>query len=331
MGVNIRDLVTPVRTDLKSLSGCKIGVDAFNWLYQFISTIRQPDGTPLMDSKGRVTSHLTGLFYRVFKLLEYGIKPCFVFDGKAPDFKLVTAERVKRKVEAKRKYAQALAEEDFVRARSLAGQTSRLTGEMVSQAKELIIAMGLPVIQAPSEGEAQIAYMTSQGDFWASASQDYDTLLFGSPRLVKNINIVGKKRLPRGGFVEVVPEVIELKSLLESLGLSREQLIQLGVLVGTDFNPGGVKGVGPKTALKLVRAHTNPFTQVDWVSSIKPEFIIDFFLHPPVIKDYKLVWSAPDFDKVKSILTSFEFSETRIENVFKKFRESGQSQLNKWF
>jgi len=155
--------------------------------------------------------------------------------------------------------------------------------------------------------------------------------LFGSPRLVKNINIVGRKKLPKGGFIEVVPEVIELKSLLESLDLSREQLIKLGVLVGTDFNPGGVKGVGPKTALKLVREFDDPFSHVNWTFDFKPQLIIDFFLKPPVTEDYKLAWSAPDFDKVKSILLDFEFSEARVENVFKKFRESGQSQLNKWF
>lgn len=334
MGVNIRSLVTPVEINLEDLQGRELGVDAFNWIYQFISTIRQPDGSLLSDKNGNVTSHLVGLFYRMSKLLDLGVKPCFVFDGKPPDFKAVTSERVKRKKEAQEKYEKALKEADFERARSLASQTAHLTKEMVEESKEFLQALGLPVIQAPSEGEAQIAFMTKKGDFYAAASQDFDNLLFGAPRLVRNINLTGRKKLPgRNEWVSISPEIIELKSVLDELGLTHEQLIILGILVGTDYNPRGVKGVGPKTALKLVKEHKDAsvFKHVEWSFDIKPAQIIDFFKEPPVLRDYKLEWKPVNKELVRDILVKrHDFSAERINNTLKKLSKK-QSSLGKWF
>lgn len=335
MGVNLRSLVIPKEISLVDLKGRVLGVDAFNWIYQFISSIRQPDGSPLSDKDGNVTSHLIGLFYRMSKLLELGVKPCFVFDGKPPDFKAVTAERARRKEEAKRKYEKALREADFKRARSLASQTSKLTKKMVLESKELLNALGVPFIDAPSEGEAQIAFITGKGDFYAAASQDFDTLLFGSPRLVRNVNLSGKKKLPgRDAWVRVSPEIIELDSVLNELGLSHEQLIILGVLVGTDFNPGGVKGVGPKTGLKLIKEYgdASVFEHVDWKFDIKSEKIIDFFLNPPLLKNYEFTFKPVNEDLVREILVEkHDFSGERVNNTLKKLRKREQSDLGKWF
>jgi len=151
----IRELIKPVikEVDLSYFSGKKIALDAFNALYQFLSAIRQPDGSPLMDSKGRITSHLSGLFYRTKNLLEYGIKPIYVFDGKHPEFKkkeIEIREEVKKKMEEK--YRKALEMGIKSDLKKYASGTSRLTPDMVEDAKNLLDAMGIPWIQAPSEG-----------------------------------------------------------------------------------------------------------------------------------------------------------------------------------
>lgn len=330
MGVDLRDLVVRRETSFKALQGKRLGIDAFNWLYQFLSIIRQPDGTPLKDSKGRVTSHLAGLFYRTCNLLEEGLLPCYVFDGVPPSFKKVIESRIERKESAERAYEAAKYFGDFERARSLASQTSRLTSEMVDDAKKLLSALGVPVIQALSEGEAQASFMCQQGDLFAVATQDYDAFLFGAPRVVRNLNVTGRRKLPHGGgYVVVKPEIIELSEVLAQLGVSREGLIMLGILTGTDYNPGGVKGVGPKTALKLVREYgVNAWRHVtaEWI--IEPPVLMDFFLKPPVTKDYNLTWTSVNAGAVKDLLVKdYEFSEERISSALARINNSGQAKL----
>ena len=144
---------------------------------------------------------------------------------------------------------------DLAQAYSKSTMTSRLTPEMIAEAKELLRLMGLPVVQAPSEAEAQAAHMARRGDVWAAASKDYDALLFGAPRVVRFLTISGREFLPsQGTFRPITPEVIDLRRMLDALGITRAQLIDLGLLVGTDFHP-GVKGIGPKKALALVTRH----------------------------------------------------------------------------
>ncbi len=241
---------------LESLSGRQIAFDAFNILYQFLASIRQEDGTPLMDFKGNPTGHLSGLFYRNSRLIENGIRPIYVFDGLPPRFKQREIERRKAlKKEAESKWQEALDYGRLEEAKKFAQATSRLTKDMVEEAKQLLSAMGIPHVQAPSEGEAQAACMAQKGAVYASASQDYDSLLFGSPRLLRNLSITGKRKVPRQDrYVMVEPEEIILGESLSALELSREQLILLGILVGTDFNE-GINGVGPKTGIKIVREH----------------------------------------------------------------------------
>src|SRR3954449_2695855 len=116
--------------------------------------------------------------------------------------------------------------------------TSRLTREMVGEARELLRLMGLPTVQAPSEAEAQAAHMAATAPaVWAAASKDYDALLFGAPRLVRFLTISGKEFLPsQGTFRPIVPETIELAALLAAWQIDRAGLIDLALLVGTDFN-----------------------------------------------------------------------------------------------
>jgi len=338
MGVDIADLVEPEESSLDSFKGRTFGLDALNMLYQFLSIIRQPDGEPLKDSKGRVTSHLSGLFYRTTKLVENEIKPFYVFDGEPPEFKeTVNKERRERRKEAKEKYEKALKEGKVEEAKKYAQQSVSIQDEMIDQAKELLDGMGIPWVQAPSEGEAQAAFMAQKGEAWAVGSQDFDSLLFGAPILVRNLTITGKRKLPgKKEYKEISPEKVELERLLDKLGINREQLVIMGILVGTDYTPGGVKGIGPKTALDVVKEHgdlRSVADEIDWSFEEDPEEILEFFMDPPVTEDYKLEWKDPDEEKIKDFLCDkHDFSEDRVEKPIgklKKDRNKGtQSRLD---
>ncbi len=336
MGVDLRDLIPDkaikIINDLKELYGRTVAIDTYNALYQFLTAIRQTDGTPLMDSTGRVTSHLSGLFYRTINLMESCIKPIYVFDGKPPELKSrEIAQRSLIKSDALAKYKDALERGDLEAAYRYAQISSKLTNEMVDEAKELLDAMGVPWVQAPSEGEAQAAYMTLKNTAWSAASQDYDSLLFGSPRLIRNLTISGKRKLPKKEvYVELKPEVVELDILLSDLAITREQLIDIAILLGTDYNPDGVKGVGPKTALKLVKTYQS----LEKVLKVLPEAqfpvdplkIKDFFLNPPVLTEYKIEWVEPNEKLIKELLiTHHSFSEERVLPALERLRKAFKS------
>ncbi len=255
MGVDFKDLVPKTPVKLEDLSGKIIAIDAYNAIYQFLSIIRQPDGTPLKDSTGHITSHLSGLFYRTSNLVEMGIKTIYVFDGIPPTLKATEIERRRQvKVEAAVHYEKAVAKGDTAKMRMFAQATTSMKDYMQEDSHKLLELMGVPWIQAPSEGEAQAAFMTKCGHADYCASQDYDSLLFGAPRMLRNITISGRRKRGKA-YVEVVPEVMELSKTLNETGLTYEQLIDVGILIGTDFNPDGIKGLGPKTALKLIKEH----------------------------------------------------------------------------
>lgn len=313
MGVDLRPLLLRHEIVLENLSGKVLAIDAFNQLYMYLAVIRQPDGTPLTDSKGNITSHLSGLFYRTLNLLEAGIMPFFVFDGKAPEEKFaIQKERAELREEAQKKYEKALSEEKLEEARKYAQQAAFLTKEMVIECKELISAMGLPWVQAPAEGEAQAAQMALRGDAWAVVSQDYDCLLFGGPRLIRNLTISGKRKF-NSKIIEVKPELIDLAECLNYLGMDIEKLIEIALLIGTDYNPGGVQGIGPKTALKIVRE--NKF--LDYLPNA--DRLKNLFLKPLVSLDYSLEWKKIDKEKLREILIEkHDFSSDRVEAAIKR-------------
>lgn len=345
MGVDISDIVQKHPTTLEALSGKTIALDAFNVLYQFLASIRQEDGTPLMDFKGRPTGHLSGLFYRNARLIENGIKPIYVFDGEPPSFKEKEIERRNEaKKEAEAKWRDALDYERLEDAKKFAQATSRLTPEMVEESKQLLSALGIPCVQAPSEGEAQAAYMVKKGAAYASASQDYDSILFGSPRLIRNLSITGKRKVPRQDrYVLVEPEEIILDEVLSSLSLDREQMILLGLLCGTDFNK-GVKGVGPKTALKIVKENRKlseikkyARTKYNYEFEEEIDAIFDFFLNPPAKDAGQPKPGRMNPEAVKQILVGdHDFSEERVDRVLagmeKSLKEKGaQKKIGEWF
>ena len=339
MGIVLSDIVTPERRTLEDFSGKILAIDAFNTLYQFLAIIRQPDGTPLMDRQGRVTSHLSGLIYRLSNFVAAGIRPVFVFDGEPPRLKARTIrERVEVKVRAEREWKEAVEIGDLARARTKAMQTSRLTGEMVDQSKRLLGLLGIPTVQAPSEGEAQASAMARAGTAYEAASQDYDSLLFGSPRLVKNLAITGRRKLPRKEvYVDVQPEEIGLDATLASLGVTREQLVDMALLIGTDFNE-GVKGIGPKKALALIKKHgsLDPALAELKVDIESKDEVREIFLEPRVLPEVQVEFRDPDADGVRAMLCDeFAFSRDRIDQALTKFAsargQQKQKSLDTWF
>ena len=325
MGVQLGNLIPKKEIELIELSGKKIAIDAYNILFQFLSIIRdRVTGEPLRDSKGRTTSHLSGLLYRTSNLIEAGIKPVFVFDGEPPKFKKKTIEaREELKKEAKKKWENAL--EKGEKAITYAQAATQLTDEMVESSKKLLDLMGIPWVQALSEGEMQCAYMCKKGDVFASGSQDFDSLLVGSSRLVRNLSITGKRKLPRKEvYIEVKPEIIELEEVLSSLGIDQKQLILVGILIGTDYNPEGIKGIGPKKALDLVKQHkTLPkiLEKINWQFETSAEDIYNFFLNPPVTNKYKLEWKDPNQEKLIDFMVGeHDFSRERVEKVIEKLQ-----------
>jgi len=318
MGVLLTPIIIKQSLALEDLRGKRLAVDANGELYQFLALIRMRDGSPLRDSHGRITSHLSGLFYRTTRLIaDYGIELVFVFDGKPP---LLKSDEIARRRSIKERYdaehAAALESGDLAKAYSKATMTSRLTRDMTEEARELLRLMGLPVVQAPSEGEAQASHMAANGDVWAAASKDYDCLLFGTPRLLRFLTISGKEFLPsKGAFRSITPELIDSDSLLAHYNLTREQLVDLAILVGTDFNE-GIKGIGPKKALKLVTdfgsIENMPAEIRDSVGSTLAD-IREIFLQPNVTDDYAVEFGVPDRARIVDFLCDQrEFSTDRV-------------------
>jgi flap endonuclease-1 len=333
MGVALRDIIADYKMPVawESLSGVA-AIDANNTLYQFLTIIRQPDGTPLMDRHGRVTSHLSGILFRISSFLGKGIKPVFVFDGKPTALKQATID-VRRKIrdDAGERWKEAIERGDEEEAYKQARSSTRVDTTIIETSKELLRLMGIPVVQAPGEGESQAAYMVEKGDARYAVSQDYDTLLFGTPTLVRNLTITGKRKI-RGRSITVNPERIVLAEVLAGLAISREQLIQIGILVGTDFNP-GVNGVGPKTGLKLVQKGAFEAKLHESIPDFDPAPIIDLFLHPPVTDDYTLTWGHPDSEGIKKMLCDgYDFSEERVNKALEAYAvKAGQKTLEGWF
>jgi flap endonuclease-1 len=338
MGVDISALVqgTPLR--LTDLAGKAVAIDAFNTLYQFLTTIRQPDGTPLKGLDGRVTSHLSGMFHRSAALLEMGVQPVYVFDGKPPKLKERTLEmRRQARETAEREWKAAVEAGDLKKALTKASQSTRLDDGMISETKSLLDSMGVPWLVAPSEGEAQIAFMAIRGDVWAGASQDFDCLLFGTPTLVRNLTLSKKRRVAGGRTVDVQPELVDLERVLAGIQLTRAQLVDMSILIGTDFNR-GVHGIGPKRALKIMQE----FGSLEGVAAAARAAVPDgyaevrrIFLEPDVTEEYSLRWPDADEEGVRKILCDGHgFSVDRVDSTLSRLRRTSQSRsqssLDSW-
>lgn len=333
MGVKLTPLVVKEIVELKDLRGKSFAVDASNTLYQFLTLIRMRDGTPLSDSSGRITSHLVGLLYRTTRMIaDFHLNLTFVFDGKPPPLKDREIERRRdERDKAMIEWRHALAEKDYGKAFSKAVISTRLESYMIEESKYLLELLGIPYVQAPSEGEAQSALMAKKGVVWAVSSMDYDSLLFGAPRQVRYLTISGRLRnLPTPSK----PEIIELERVLGHLSITREQLIDLAILIGTDYNP-KVKGIGPKTALKLLKK----YQRLEDIPGDLPEnfqAVRELFLNPKVKKDYSIVSKEMNEKKLFEFLCEKKgFDVNRVNHVIERMRRVRKRELQKdlfeWF
>ncbi len=326
MGVNLSNLIHPIPIQLKDLRDKKAAIDAPNVLYQFLSIIRQRDGTLLKDSQGRITSHLAGLLYRTSHLVEHNIKPVYVYDGKPhPLKKQILEKRREVKEKATAEWQEALKIGDIEEARKKAQQTSRLTPDLIEESKHLLDTLGIPYVDSLSEGEAQASQMTQDGNVDITASQDFDSLLFGSPFLIRNLAITGKRKLPgKKKWVEIQPEKIILADVLKNHGIIHKQLVEIAILVGTDFNE-GIKGIGPVNGLKLIKKYGS----LDNIIATKKinqdnlenyEEVMKIFLEPKIIRDVSLRWRQIDKEAtIRFLCDEHQFSLDRVKSALEKF------------
>jgi flap endonuclease-1 len=343
MAVDLSKLVSKRRIELDELNNRLVAVDAYNVLYQFISIIRGPDGTPLKDSHGNVTSHLSGLFYRNIELMGHGIKPIYVFDGIPSMLKQKTIDaRMRRKAQAQASMEKALEKGNLEEAKMYAQGTTRMTREIVESAKKILGYMGIPYLQAPSEGEAQASHMCKKGLVYAVASQDYDTMLFAAPLVARNLTISGRRKLPRKNiYIEVQPELMSFADTTKALGINQKQLIWIGIMLGTDYND-GVMGIGPKTALKVAKESKSIDDIERYVKEkgkapfeIDPREVEAMFLKPEVddITEDKLssiMNTKPNReDIIRFMCKEHDFSEERITKYTDKLFEAGTSSRQK--
>ncbi len=339
MGVLLTPILKRVQTSFKALYGKSFAVDASIELHQFLALIRKPDGGLFTDPEGRVTSHLIGLLTRTSRLVtDYKLRPVFVFDGLPNPLKRATIE-ARRKVQrkAQTEYVQAIAAKDYSRAWSKVVMTGRVTGEILADAKRLLSLMGIPWVEALEDGEAQASYMAAKGDVWAVGSKDYDCLLFGAPILARYLTLTGKEYLPsKKTSRPLIPELVNLAENLEALGISREQLVDLALLVGTDFNE-GVMGIGPKKGLALIRKYGAAEKFPDEIRSELPDDldkVRNIFLHPRVLENYSSRRERPNPDGIIEFLAEERaFSRDRVQRVADRLvqaQHESDSQLGKW-
>ncbi|ENN95630.1 flap endonuclease-1 [Methanocaldococcus villosus KIN24-T80] len=320
MGVPIGDYIPKKPISFEDLKGKKIAVDAMNILYQFLTSIRLKDGSPLKNKKGEITSAYNGLFYKTINLLEKGIIPIYVFDGEAPKLKERIREiRREMKEKAKEKLKEASDEEKVKYAKRIA----YLNNNMVENCKYLLKLMGIPYVEAPSEGEAQASYMAKKGDVYAVLSQDYDSLLYGAPRVVRNLTTNDQ------------PEIVELNEVLNTLRISLDDLIDLAIFLGTDYNPGGVKGIGFKRALEIIRSGMAKELLKKEVKEY--DEIVNIFKNPKVTDNYSLNLRLPNKEGIiKFLVDEHDFNYERVKKHADRLYRiiegmTKQKTLDAWF
>ena len=332
MGCNLRDLAVIEPLEMSDLSGQRVAVDTFLNAYQFITSLTGEDGKPL-SYNGKPVAHLMGFLDRTTMMLSEGIDPVYVFDGRPHELKRETLRgRRERKMEAVSRWEAAVEAGDMTAAKKLGPQTAEYTPEMVAETKRLFELLGVTWVEAPMEAEGAAAVRCARGEVGAVASQDWDTLLYGAPVMIRNLLAHGTRRFGR----PVRAERIYLQELLEEHGLTHEQLVDLGIMIGTDFHP-GVKGIGPKTGLKLIREHGTIEEVCQAKDKEVPERLDEirqlFLAHPTGDEPLPAAGMA-DEPRLRELLQEgHQFSERRIQRALDRLaevgrvRQSGQTSL----
>ncbi|AOA60673.1 5' flap endonuclease [Komagataella phaffii CBS 7435] len=327
--------------EMKTFFGRKVAIDASMCLYQFLIAVRQQDGQQLANEEGETTSHLMGFFYRTIRMVGYGIKPCYVFDGKPPVLKGGELEkRLKRREEAEKQRLDMKETGTLADIAKFERRTVRVTREQNDQAKKLLELMGIPYVDAPCEAEAQCAELAKGGKVYAAASEDMDTLCYETPYLLRHMTTAEARKLP-------VTE-IDYAKVMEGLEMELPQFIDLCILLGCDYCE-TIKGVGPVTAFKLIKEHgsiekvveaieNNPKSKQKIPENWPYNEARELFLHPEVIpaSECELEWKEPDEEAlVDYMVRQHGFSEQRIRDGASKLRKSlktgTQGRLDKFF
>ncbi len=324
MGCNLKDLAEAVPIELSDLDGQRIGVDVFLNAYQFLTAMTGSDGKPLTNSDGVATSHLMGFLDRATTMIQAGIDPVFIFDGRPDQLKRQTLdERRARKDIAKAKWRAAVESGDEKAAKKLGPQTAEYTPVMVEQTKRLFDTLGVVWIEAPMEAEGAGAVRCARGEIAAVASQDWDTLLYGSPVMIRNLMAHGTRRFGR----VIHAQRVELATLLETHQLTQAQLVDLGIMVGTDFHP-GIRGIGPKTGLKLIKEYGT----VEAVCAAKEkeipaklDEIRQLFHNHPTGDDHLPEHTIANEKSLREFLQEeMGFSERRLTRALDRLRDAGR-------
>jgi flap endonuclease-1 len=321
---DLRDLAVIEDVAYDDLAGSVVAVDAHNWLYRYLTTtVKFTRDAAYTTADGEEVANLIGVVQGLPKFLEHDVTPVFVFDGGVTDLKEAEVEqRREQREKYEEQLEQAREEGDSVEVAKLDSRTQRLTDTIVDTTRELLALLDVPVVDAPAEGEAQAARMARAGTVDYAGTEDYDALLFGSPLTLRQLTSKGD------------PECMDLDATLSEHDLTWEQLVDVGILCGTDFNE-GVTGIGPKTAVKTVREHGDiwgVFEARD-VSVENVDRIRNLFLDPPVADDVAFDTELePDVDAAKAfVVDEWGVAADEVERGFERIADATvQTGLDRW-
>ena len=320
---DLRDLAVIESVPFGDLRGSVVAIDAHNWLYRYLTTtVRWTRDDVYTTAAGEEVPNLVGTVQGLAKLLENDLVPIFVFDGGVTELKAAEVERrCKQKETAEKREAEARERGDAIEAARMASRTQRLTAVILETTRELLGLLGVPVVEAPAEGEAQAAHMARSGLVNYVGSEDYDTLLFGAPRTVRGITSDGD------------PERMDFEATLDAHDLSWEGLVDVGILCGTDFNE-GVTGIGPKTAVKLVHEHGDLWGVLEAEDAYveNADLVRELFLDPDVKSVEVDAEIEPDIEAARAYVTAeWEVPESEVARGFERIAESvSQTGLDRW-
>ncbi|MEJ2249641.1 MAG: flap structure-specific endonuclease [Candidatus Lokiarchaeota archaeon] len=346
MGVKLHDIIISRNIDYQYLKGKILAVDAPNIIMSLLNFTRKTNITTqanlFFDRTQRVINHLYGILYRVKFFYSKKIFPIFCFDGKVSELKrTITKDQLNDYRFAKERYKRAIKQGNKELARNLAVSPEFFWPYVIEESKHLLGLLGIPYIESPASAEAQCAALVKEKIAYFSNSQDYDSLLFGCPHIIRNLSKSLRKKI-KGKWIykKVIPQTINLNENLKNLGIDQFQLADLGILIGTDYHL-GIQNIGPKTGLKLIKEYQNIETIISHTRD-KYEFsqldqktinqIRKIFLLPDIItKKYltSLIWSHPDKQNILTFLCKNHFlNQERVKNNLDKLISEYQNSLN---